>query len=220
MRRRAAFTLVEVLVAAAVGLTFLLLLFLFQSRGMRVMASDTRKLSAVGRAHGASERLRGELAASAWSWVVPLKDGSRDVFAALPDWLLDGRTGSDRAGDPPRGPLTHDLGTGGPLLYVGVAGAPLEVFHDEKTRTLSIGPHAMKGFLAARFQHASQHVLKYALVADDSHESSGFAAERERCTLVGAVWLQAQDEDDRYAGIVADPGHEWCTRGVPVRTGD
>ena len=44
------------------------------------------------------------------------------------------------------------------------------------------------------------------------------APERERTTLVGAVWLQAQDEDQQFANITADPTHAWCMRGTPVRT--
>ena len=165
---RRGFTLLEVLVALIAGSMLFILILEFHQRGLRVLESDSRKMTAIRRTHITSEKLQQELFSTRWAWSVPLKE--------------------------PEG--------GSPLVYAG----GLELYFDSAEKKLYCGGDELSGDLAAvQFYAPAPYVLKYALRADEHTGNTRFSAERERSALVGAVYLQQQDEELTFGAMGLAP---------------
>lgn len=231
---RVALTLIEVAVALVAGSMLFIIILNFYQQGMRTLVSDSNKLTATSRTHLASERIRMELFGTKWAWVVPLADPDagrpRNVWGAAPEWILEGRQTSDSGesgtvAPPPGGAASVNL-EGSPLMYGGISSADgsasdlVEYLFDSKSKKLYIGGEEISRDLAAvLFVNASQHVIKYVLQADEYRGNTRFKAERERSTLVGASYLQAQEEENLFSSVVHETVHAWCTLGTPIHTG-
>jgi prepilin-type N-terminal cleavage/methylation domain-containing protein len=189
--KRSGFTFVEMMVATGILTVAALVLFQMQSRGARVLDSNSRKVTAARRAHEGSEALRRKLAAVHWVW--------------LP--------GADAA------PVT----TGSDLMYSANAGEKSTVneyqFSPDDKQLVQDGLESGPPLSHVSFSRLGSHVLRYVVRADEHGTASDFQAFRERSTLVSAVYLQQEDEEDRFANFVLEPQHQWCLRGLSIHYG-
>ena len=203
-RRRHAMTLIEMCVGLGILAVLGALMFQLQRSGWRRIQSTENKLTASRTTHEQAEALRRTLTTAQWAWVVP----------------------------PAKGDSAHADGTSA-LLYVGRATRArkgektekrpdrvLEHFHNEEDRRLVVDGHPGRGALVdARFSAPRPHVVGFQLEADEHSPATGMNAARERSTLISAVHLATEHEEDEFAAFAWEEDHPWCTKGHALHYG-
>lgn len=182
---RTGVTLVELIVAIAIGVVLFLMIMDVHRKGMQALDSDQRKMGAWRNVHLASEQLRQRLFPAGWVWVVPLGQPANP--------------GDPVAVGPP----------GSPLLYAAPSGTPegrralFEVAFDAAERRLDIGGKRVElPLTAVEFFPVAPGLVKYVIRADESGASTGLPPERERAALVSAILVPGQIEDRQASRFV------------------
>ena len=198
--RRSGMTLAELAVGIGILAVLGTMMLQFQRTGWRRLQSTDNKLTAARATHEQAEALRRTLSTARWAWVVP----------------------------PPKGESADGTSN---LLYVarsmrrpkGAETAPervIEHFHDEEGRRVVVDGHANRGILtAARFLSPRPHVVQVRLEADEHSAATGFDPAREKSTLLTAVHLATEHENDEFAAFAWESDHPWCTRGRALHAG-
>jgi prepilin-type N-terminal cleavage/methylation domain-containing protein len=221
---RRGLTMVELMVALAVGAGLFILMLELHTRGLRTMESDQRKMTAIEATHRFSERLRQEFFQAKFAWVVPLKEGSgvRDVWATAPDWIVADRNHSDSG---PSAITTGTAGTsaGSPSMYLGFsdtmdANSTTELLFDADESKLMVGGKAEPApFSQVLFYNEGKNIIKYLVQVDQHSAATKFPASRERSTVVGAYYLPLMDDEVSFGRFVYEASHGWCLAGPPIQ---
>jgi prepilin-type N-terminal cleavage/methylation domain-containing protein len=220
---RRGLTMVELMVALAVGAGLFILMLELHTRGLRTLESDQRKMGAIEATHRFSERIRGEFFQAKFAWVVPLKEGGkiRDVWATAPDWIVQDRSVSDTTSSSLTG--TSGSSAGSPLMYLGYdvgmsVGSTTELLYDADEAKLTVGGKAEPApFSQVLFYNEGKNIVKYLVQVDQHSKATKFPASRERSTVVGAYYLPLMDDEVSFGHFVYDKSHGWCLEGVPIQ---
>lgn len=193
---RGGMTLVELAVGIGILAVLGTLLFQFQRGGWRRIQSTDNKLTAARATHEQAEALRRTLTTARWAWVVPQK-GEPDSNLLYVARSTRKAAGEERSRE-----------------------RIIEHFHDDEGKRVVVDGKANRGILTeARFSQPRPHVVQLALKADESSPATGFNAERERSTLVTAVHLATEHEEQEFADFAWESDHPWCTRGRALHAG-
>jgi len=190
-RTRRAFSLIEVVVASLLIAIVVFFVLTVFSRGRATIDSNARKLDAMTTVHAKVEELRHVLLTCGWAWT----------------------PSADDAGDPPGGSR---------LLYVDGR----EWAFDGDSSRLFVDTTARPGILRdVRFFSSRPFVVTYGVscsrtapVHDDAEAPTG-RADRERASLVSAVFLEAHAAEVRERNHVYERSATWDVNGPPIHYG-
>jgi hypothetical protein len=215
-RTLGAVTLVELVVASGLVAVVGLALVRVTGAGWRRVESTERKITAAKRTHERLEALRHALSGARWAWIVAPAAAAREPAAGPA-----AAAGAPEDTSPPQG---------SPLMYLGRAtsapgtgkpprGRVVEYAYSAESRELVVGARAVPGALDdVRFFMPRSNLVK-AIVCTDEHGVATGLAHRERSTMVTAVHMQAQAEEEEFAAFAWEDSHPWCTRAAALHAG-
>ena len=225
-RRRSATSLVEVMLAVAVGSMLFIQALGFWQRGMLTMKSDHEKMSAWRKVHVTGEVVHREFFGAQFAWIMNGKDEDskgyvENHWSGVFDWMkreLEGKGPQDATPTVEKGKASaqaasHRLFTARRGPFGEKDQQWTEYWRDTRNGTVTREGEGLTGPLlmfGATWDGPPDHpnIMKFLIVADDHTADVSFERDRETAPMISSLYLEPQDNDYNYSRFtIGEPDH-------------